>query len=75
MAKAGKIVARAPRPGAAKIQGRRAGGLKKPLAPKGESKLKAGQGILQSKSGRYIIASPVKSANTVSSWSSAFKEK
>jgi hypothetical protein len=35
----------------------------------------AGRGstVLESKSGRYIIASPAKSANTVTSWSNAFK--
>ena len=30
--------------------------------------------ILHAKSGRFIIASPVKSANTVTSWSNAFKK-
>jgi hypothetical protein len=30
---------------------------------------------LRSKSGRYIIESPAKSANSVSTWSKAFKQK
>lgn len=35
----------------------------------------AGRGstVFESKSGRYIIASPAKSANTLTSWSNAFK--
>jgi hypothetical protein len=50
---------------------KRSGGKGKPLPPMP----KGGRGsiILESKSGRYIIASPVKSANTVDSWSNAFK--
>jgi hypothetical protein len=41
-----------------------------PPTPKPEHGIK----ILESKSGRYIIASPAKSANTVGSWSDAFKK-
>jgi hypothetical protein len=42
----------------------------KPLPPAP----KVGQRFtIESKSGRYIIASPAKSANTVNSWSDAFK--
>lgn len=50
---------------------KRSGGKGKPLPPMP----KAGRGstILEFKSGRYIIASPAKSANSVNSWSNAFK--
>jgi hypothetical protein len=44
----------------------------KPLPPMPKS----GQSYtLRSKSGRYIIESPAKSANSVSTWSKAFKQK
>jgi len=31
--------------------------------------------VLRAKSGRYIITSPAKSANTVMTWSKAFRQK
>jgi len=44
----------------------------KPLPPTP----KAGHGltIIESKSGRHIITSPAKSANTIRSWASAFRK-
>jgi hypothetical protein len=44
----------------------------KPLPP--TPKARPGLKIIESKSGRHIIASPAKSANTVGSWSGAFKK-
>jgi hypothetical protein len=69
MAKARKIVAKAHRSGVDKILGR--AGRKS--SGKSVSKPKARARILESRSGRRIIASPVTSANTVNSWSSAFR--
>jgi hypothetical protein len=48
----------------------RAGVPRKPLPPMPKS----GQSyVIRAKSGRYIIKSPAKSANSVSTWSKAFK--
>lgn len=79
MAKTLKPGQKAPRSGDYAIRGPRGGDTGaertvergKPLPPTP----KAGQSyVLHSKSGKAIIASPVKSANTVRSWSNAFKK-
>jgi hypothetical protein len=71
---------KAPRSGEYEIIGPRGGGTGKertvvrghPLPPTP----KAGQSYtLRAASGRFIIKSPAKSANTVSQWSGAFKKK
>ena len=74
--KLGKATSRS---GASKIVERRGASagktpasVAKPLPPAP----KAGHGlkIIESKSGRPIIASPAKSANSIASWSTAFKD-
>jgi hypothetical protein len=81
MAKTLKTGKKTPRAGEYEVRGPRAGtGGKKDSSPKGKPlppTPKPGQGlkIIESKSGRYILASPAKSANTVASWSNAFKAK
>ncbi len=71
---------RAPASGVYEIVGSR-GGLTgqqvvtergKPLPPIPKS---AANYTLRAKSGRYIITSPARSANTVTTWSQAFKKK
>jgi hypothetical protein len=79
MAKTMKPGQIAPRSGEYEIRGPRGGAAGtertivrgKPLPPM--SKLRQSY-TLHSKSGRVIIASPAKSANTVESWSKAFKK-
>jgi hypothetical protein len=68
MAKAGEIVGKAQR---AKDPNRQTS--RKSSSGKSVSKPKARARILESRSGRRIIASPVTSANTINSWSNAFK--
>lgn len=71
---------KAPASGVYHINGRRGGGTEdemvvirgKPLPPVPKS---ARNYTLRAKSGRYIITSPVRSANTVMTWSKAFKKK
>ena len=81
MAKALKTGEKAPRSGQHKARGPGGGTaakelsstMGKPLPP--TPKAAHGITILESKSGRHIIASPATSATTVSMWSSAFRSK
>ena len=80
MAKKMKAAERAPRSGWHEMVGPRAGSnghertmvRGEPLPP--TSKLGRSY-ALRAGSGRYIITSPAKSANTVTTWSRAFKKK
>jgi hypothetical protein len=78
MAKTLKTSATTPRSGEHKIRAARGAAAGKEFSSAKHKSLppapKAGQRFtIESKSGRYIIASPAKSANTVNSWSDAFK--
>jgi hypothetical protein len=82
MAKKLKSRQSAPRSGEYEIVGPRGGDsgkerttgyvIRRPAHSNGGVKEVAG--AIRTKSGRIIIASPVKSANTLSSWSKAFKK-
>jgi len=74
-----KVGQKAPRSGVYEIIGPRGGRVDeiavsrgKPLPPIPKS---AESFTLRAKSGRYIITSPARSANTVMTWSRAFKKK
>lgn len=80
MAKKMKPGQKAPRSGEYELVGPRGGGTGevrsgvrgKSLPPTPKS---GHSYTLRSKSGRYIITSPAKSANSVMTWSAAFKKK
>jgi hypothetical protein len=68
MTKNYKLGDRAPKSGEHEIRGPRGGDTGK------ERTVVGGKESLVSKSGRVIITSPAKSANTVDAWSRAFKK-
>jgi len=80
MAKVLRPGEKAPRSGEYEIRGPRGANAGKELSSTRGKPLpptpKAGHGltIIESKSGRHIIASPAKSSNSVNSWASAFKK-